>query len=162
MTAGRCIDEYQITLKNASNCGPQEMHSNSQSLTSAPSHASHALKHGSINDNHFAFMFALKAARNPSQEEAAFATLLANYDGNGYKCVFSPTATPTLTQSGLLAVLLEHQRDKAIQLVRLRARREKMHATFWRTLKRLLHPRRVRTLVNDSGKPLIGTVPRHT
>ena len=109
--------------------------------------------------NHFNFMFA-KAAQNLSQEQGAFATLVANY--NGYKRVPSPTATLTLTQSGLLAVLLEHQRDKAIQLVRLRARREKMHATFWRTLKRLFHPRRVRTLVNDSAKPLIGTVPRHT
>jgi hypothetical protein len=105
-------------------------------------------------------MFAKKLAQNLSQEQTAFATLVANY--NGYKRVPSPTATLTLTQSGLLAVLLERQRCKAIELAWRRVRREKMHAAFWRTFKRLLHPRRVRTLVDDSAKPLIGTVPRHT
>lgn len=64
--------------------------------------------------NHFSFMFAMKAAQGLSQEQTAFATLVANQ--NGYKRVFSPTATLTLTQSGLLAVLLEHQRYKVIQL----------------------------------------------
>jgi len=98
-------------------------------------------------------------AGNLSQEQATFATLVANY--NGYKRVPSPTATPTLTQSELLAALLERQRYKAIQLAWHRARREKMRAAFWRTLRWLLHVRRVRTLAGDSVKPLIGTVPRH-
>lgn len=105
-------------------------------------------------------MFAKKSPQNLSQEDIAFATLLANYDG--CKRVFPPGATLTLTQSGLLAVLLERQRYKAIELTLRRARREKMHVTFWKTFKGLLHRRRSKTLVNHSGKPLIGTVPRHT
>jgi hypothetical protein len=110
--------------------------------------------------NHLNFMFAMKSAQNLSQEQAAFATLVANY--NGYKQVPSPTATLTLTQSGLLAVLLERQRYKLIQLARHRARREKVHAAFWSALKRLFHVRAVRTPTDDSAKPLIGTIPRHT
>ena len=101
-----------------------------------------------------------KAAQNLSLELTAFATLVANY--NGYKRVPSPTATPTLTQSGLLAVLLERQRSKAIQSVWRHARDEKMRAAFWRTLTRLVHARGARSLDRDSPKRLIGTVPRHT
>ena len=82
-------------------------------------------------------MFGSKEARNLSKEQAAFATLLANY--NGYKRVLSPTSTPTLTQSGLLAVLLQRQRYKVIQLARRRTRREKMRAAYWRTLAGLFH-----------------------
>ena len=108
----------------------------------------------------FNCMMAKKLAQNLSQEQAAYATLLANR--NGYKCVLSPKATPTLTQSGLLAVLLERQRYKAIKLARRGARREKMRAAFWRTLAWLLHARAARTLADDSAKPLIGTAPRHT
>ena len=103
---------------------------------------------------------AKKPAQNLSQEQAAYATLLANQ--NGYKCVLSPKATPTLTQSGLLAVLFQRQRYKAIQLIRRRARRENMRAAFWTTLTWPVHPRAARTLADDSAKPLIGTVPRHT
>ena len=105
-------------------------------------------------------MFAKKSAQNLSQEEAAFATLIANYDG--CKRVFPPGATLTLTQSGLLAVLLEHQRYKAVQLAPHGARREKMRVAFWRTLALLLHSRRARTLASEHAKPLIGTVPSHT
>ena len=105
-------------------------------------------------------MFGSKEARNLSQEQAAFATLLANYDG--YKRVLSPRATPTLTQSGLLAVLLQRQRYKVIQLARRRARREKMRAAFWRTLAWLFRAHAVRTPAEDSAKALIRTVPRHT
>jgi hypothetical protein len=50
-------------------------------------------------------------------------------------------STPTLTQSGLLAVLLEHQRRKVIELARRRAHREQVRAAFgvsspgcWRAL----------------------------
>jgi hypothetical protein len=137
------------------------MHGNSQFLKSAPlDEAGIRTKRKSKPTNHFYSMFAMKAAQNLSQEQAAFATLVANY--NGHKCVLSPTATPTLTQSGLLAVLLARQRYKAIELTRRRARREKMRPAFWRTLKWLFHARAVRTLVDDSAKRLIGTVPRHT
>jgi hypothetical protein len=109
---------------------------------------------------HFNSMFTMKAAEDLSQEQAAFATLVANY--NGYKRVPSPTATLTLTQSGLLAVLLERQRYQAIELAWRRARRQKMHAPFWGTLKGLLHLCRERTRVDNPAKPLIGALPRHT
>ena len=105
-------------------------------------------------------MFGSKKAQNLSREQAAFATLLANY--NGYKRVLSPKATPTLTQSGLLAVLLQRQGYKVIHLARRRARGENIRAAFWRTLAGLFHARTLRTRADESAKPLIGTVPRHT
>ena len=42
--------------------------------------------------------------------------------------------TPTLTQSGLLAVLLQRQRYKVIQLARRRAQSKRVRAAFWNTL----------------------------
>ena len=42
--------------------------------------------------------------------------------------------TPTLTQSGLLAVLLQRQRYKVVQLASRRAQREHMRAAVWSTL----------------------------
>jgi hypothetical protein len=39
--------------------------------------------------------------------------------------------TPTLTQSGLLAVLLQRQRYKKSQMACRRAQRKHMHAAFW-------------------------------
>ena len=39
--------------------------------------------------------------------------------------------TPTLTQSGLLAVLLQRQRDKISQLALRRAQRGHMRAALW-------------------------------
>jgi hypothetical protein len=42
--------------------------------------------------------------------------------------------TPTLTQSGLLAVLLERQRYKTSQLALRRAQHKHMQATLWSTL----------------------------
>ena len=42
--------------------------------------------------------------------------------------------TPTLTQSGLLAVLLQRQRYKVFQLARRRAHRKHLRAAFWSTL----------------------------
>jgi len=42
--------------------------------------------------------------------------------------------TPTLTQSGLLAVLLQRQRYKISQLAWRRAQRKHMRAVFWSTL----------------------------
>jgi len=42
--------------------------------------------------------------------------------------------TPTLSQSGLLAVLLQRQRDKATQLARRRSQQKDMRAALWSTL----------------------------
>ena len=42
----------------------------------------------------------------------------------------------TLTQSGLLAVLLQRQHYKIIQLARRRAQRSQVRAPFWSTLTR--------------------------
>jgi hypothetical protein len=69
---------------------------------------------------------------------------------------------PTLTQSGLLAVLLQRQRYKVIQFARRRAHRRHMRAAVWSTL---TWPRRALTTptpVDDSAESLVGTVPRHT
>jgi hypothetical protein len=44
--------------------------------------------------------------------------------------------TPTLTQSGLLAVLLQRQRYKIRQLAWRRAQRNQMRAALWSTLTR--------------------------
>jgi hypothetical protein len=68
---------------------------------------------------------------------------------------------PTLTQSGLLAVLLQRQHDKAIQLAQRRARRRNMRATLWNTLTWPYRTLTAPTLVGDSADPLVGTVPRH-
>jgi hypothetical protein len=43
-------------------------------------------------------------------------------------------STQTLTQSGLLAVLVQRQRYRVFQLVRRSAHRKGVHATFWNTL----------------------------
>ena len=52
-------------------------------------------------------------------------------------------STLTLTQSGLLAVLLEHQRRKVIEMAQRRAHREQLRAAFWSALTTLwAHARR--------------------
>jgi hypothetical protein len=43
-------------------------------------------------------------------------------------------STPTLTQSGLLAVLLQRQRYRVFQLARRSANRKRVQAAFWNTL----------------------------
>jgi hypothetical protein len=72
------------------------------------------------------------------------------------------TRTLTLTQSGLLAVLLKRQRYAVIELAWRRAHRQHMCAAFWRALtwpwRALTAPR----LVDDSAEPVVETVPRHT
>ncbi|HJW39518.1 MAG TPA: hypothetical protein VJ420_12945 [Candidatus Udaeobacter sp.] len=68
----------------------------------------------------------------------------------------------TLTQSGLLAVLLQRQRHKVIELGRRRARRTQVRAPFWSSLTRRASALTARTLVDDSAKPSVGTVARHT
>jgi hypothetical protein len=52
-------------------------------------------------------------------------------------------STLTLTQSGLLAVVLEHQRRKVIEMARRRTHREHLRAAFWSAVTRLwAHARR--------------------
>ena len=68
--------------------------------------------------------------------------------------------TPTLTQSGLLAVLLEHQRRKVIQLALRRAHREHLGAAFWSTVAWLWHAFMAPKLVHNSTTSLVETVPR--
>jgi hypothetical protein len=69
-------------------------------------------------------------------------------------------STPTLTQSGLLAVLLEQQRRKVIQLARRRAHRKHLCAAFWSILSWPFRALTARTLSDNSAEPLVGTVPR--
>ena len=68
--------------------------------------------------------------------------------------------TPTLTQSGLLAVLLQRQRYNAIQLARRRAHRKRLRVASWNILtcpfRALTAPR----LVNEPAEPFVETVPR--
>jgi hypothetical protein len=71
-------------------------------------------------------------------------------------------STLTLTESGLLAVLLQRQRYKVIELARRRAHREQVRAAFWSTLRWPFRTLTARTRGYDSAKPLVGTVPRHT
>ena len=68
------------------------------------------------------------------------------------------TSTPTLTQSGLLAVLLQRQRHKAIELAQRRTRPEHGRSLIencWR----MLHGAAASRLFRRSFG---GTVPRHT
>ena len=55
-------------------------------------------------------------------------------------------STQTLTQSGLLPVLLQRQRAKVIQLARRSARRKRVHAAFWNTVTWLRRALTARTL----------------
>ena len=72
------------------------------------------------------------------------------------------TSVATLTQSGLLAVLLQRQRYKVIELARRRAQRQQVRAVFRSTLDWLL------ALADGgiAGRPfrrVFGeSVPRHT
>jgi hypothetical protein len=50
----------------------------------------------------------------------------------------------TLTQSGLLAMLLQHQRRKAMEIAQRRAHREQLRVTFWSNLTWLWHALTVR------------------
>ena len=68
----------------------------------------------------------------------------------------------TLTQSGLLAVLLQRQRYKITQLAQRHAQRIQVRAPFWTTLTRRWRALTARTLVDESARPSVGTVPRYT
>ena len=64
--------------------------------------------------------------------------------------------TLTLTESGLLALLLEHQRRKITERAQQRARRERLRAAFYNTLRRLFPALTLRTMDDDSdaGRPV--------
>jgi hypothetical protein len=61
-------------------------------------------------------------------------------------------STPTLTQSGLLAVLLQRQHYAVIELARRHAHREHLLAAFWKTLTWPFRALTARTLVNYTGR----------
>ena len=68
----------------------------------------------------------------------------------------------TLTQSGLLAVLLQRERHKVIELAGRPAHRRQVRAPFWSSLTQRWRALTARTLVDDSDKPSVGTVPHRT
>jgi len=70
--------------------------------------------------------------------------------------------TPTLTQSGLLAVLLQRQRYKVFQLARRRAQRKQMRAALWSTLTWPWRAVTAPKLVDDSAEPIVRAPRRHT
>ena len=70
--------------------------------------------------------------------------------------------TPTLTQSGLLAVLLQRQRYKVFQLARRRAHRKQMRAALWSTLTWPYRALTAPTIIADSSEPIVEPLTRHT
>ena len=63
-------------------------------------------------------------------------------------------STPTLTQTGLLAVLLQRQRYKVIQSAWRRAHGKHLGAAFWNTFTWSRRALTARTLVDDSAELL--------
>jgi hypothetical protein len=70
-------------------------------------------------------------------------------------------STPTLTQSGLLAVLLQRQRYVS-HLARCRAHRKHLHTTVWSGLTSAWQAFRAPKLLDDSGLPTVRVSRRHT
>jgi hypothetical protein len=70
--------------------------------------------------------------------------------------------TQTLTQSGLLAVLLQRQRYKVIQLAQRRAHRKHMRAALWNAFTWPYRALTAQTVVGNSAERFVGTVPRRT
>src|SRR5258707_7393397 len=62
------------------------------------------------------------------------------------------TPTFTLTQSGLLAVLLQRQRYAVIQLARRHSHRQHLRAGFWKNLTWPFRAPKGRTLVDYTGR----------
>ena len=60
--------------------------------------------------------------------------------------------TPTLTQSGLLAVLLQRQRYAVVELARRHAHRQHLRAAFWKTLTWPFRALTARTFANYTGR----------
>ena len=71
-------------------------------------------------------------------------------------------SAPTLTQSGMLAVLLQYQRYKVFQLARRRARHKQMRAALWSTLTWPWRALTAPTLLDDSAEPIVGARRRQT
>jgi hypothetical protein len=69
-------------------------------------------------------------------------------------------STLTLTESGLLAVLLEHQRHEVRRRAQRRAHREHLRAAFWNRFARLFPAFAERKLSDDSAEPSVQTMPR--
>src|SRR5439155_8472882 len=67
--------------------------------------------------------------------------------------------TPTLTQSGLLAVLVQSQRYKVIQLAQRGAHRKHVRAAVWSIL---TWPNHSTTYLNPSTKPIPMSPSLHT
>jgi hypothetical protein len=61
-------------------------------------------------------------------------------------------STPTLTQSGMLAVLLEHQRRKVIELAWRHKHRQHLCAAFWKILTWPFRALTARTLADYTGR----------
>jgi hypothetical protein len=70
-------------------------------------------------------------------------------------------STPTLTQSGLLSVLLQRQRYVSY-LARHRAHRKHLHTTVWSRLTWAWQAFRAPKLPDDSGLPTVRVSSRHT
>jgi hypothetical protein len=70
-------------------------------------------------------------------------------------------STPTLTQSGLLAVLLQRQRYVSY-LARRQADRKHQHNAVWSGLTRAWRAFRAPKLLDDSGLPTVRVSRRHT
>lgn len=70
-------------------------------------------------------------------------------------------STPTLTQSGLLAVLLQRQRYVS-HFARHRARRKHLHTAVWSGLTAAWQTLRARKLLDDSGLPTVRVNRRYT
>ena len=68
----------------------------------------------------------------------------------------------TLTQSGLLAVLLQRQRHKVIELAQRRAHGRQVRAPFWSTLARRWRALTAPVPVHHSRRPLHRILPRQS
>jgi hypothetical protein len=71
-------------------------------------------------------------------------------------------STTTLTQSGLLAVLLERQRYKELQLARRRAYLKQVRAAFCSTLTWLWRALTAPKLLDDPAEPIVGAFSHRT
>ena len=71
-------------------------------------------------------------------------------------------STPTLTQSGLLAVLLQRQHYEVLQLAWRRAHRKHMRAALWSTLTWPWRPLRAPSPPAFRAEPFVGAVPHHS
>jgi hypothetical protein len=99
----------------------------------------------------------------PRQDDSSFRADLEKSTIKNRKNHVMTKSTPTLTltQSGLLAVLLQRQRYAVIELARRHAHRKHMRAAFWSTLAWPFRALTARTFIDDSAEPFVRTVERH-